>query len=123
MVWQSGRRTSPAWRCWGFADGSGSSGGDGPGRACAGGIGPGFSFGLEAGDDVGDREGLVEPIQHQLAKIAAVFVDGKVQFAPQRMAARDAEIAADVGEDGTDPLTADLGGDLLGGGEGGEQGS
>jgi hypothetical protein len=36
-----------------------------------------------------------------------------LQFAPQRMARHDAEIAADVGDDGADRATAYLGSDLL----------
>jgi hypothetical protein len=40
-----------------------------------------------------------------------------LQFAPQRVAWQDAEIAADVGDDGADRPAADLGGDLLGGGQ------
>ena len=71
---------------------------------------------------MGDREGLVEPVHDQADVIAAVFVDGKVQFVPQWMARRDAEIAADVGEDGADRLTPDLGRDLLWGWQVGETG-
>ena len=40
-----------------------------------------------------------------------------LQFAPQRVARQDTEIAADVGDDGTDRAAADLGGDLLGRGQ------
>ncbi len=77
----------------------------------------GFWFGLEAGEDVGDRESLFEPAQVQAAVVAAVFIDREVQFIPQRMVGRDAEITADVGEDGTNLLTPDLGGDLVWGGQ------
>jgi hypothetical protein len=35
------------------------------------------------------------------------------------MARRNAEVAADVGEDGTDPLATDHGSDLVWGGQGG----
>ena len=66
---------------------------------------------------MGDREGLFEPAQIQPAGIAAVFVDGAVQFFPQRVARRDAEIAADVGEDGTNRLTPDFCRDLVWGGQ------
>ena len=98
-----------------------ASSGGGEGRTGAGGFGRGFWSGLEPGDDVDDRVGSIEPIHGQAEEIAAVLVDSQVQFIPQRMAARDAEIAADVGEDGADRLTADLFGDLLRGGQGGEQ--
>ena len=43
-----------------------------------------------------------------------------LQFAPQRMARQDAEIAADIGNDGTDGPMADLRGDPLRGGEVGQ---
>ena len=62
---------------------------------------------------MGDGEDLVELVQGHAAPIAAVLVDGAVQFAPQRMGRVDAEVAADVGEDGADGLTAHLGGDLV----------
>ena len=45
-----------------------------------------------------------------------------LQFPPQRMARQDAEIAADVGDDGADRPAADLGGDLLWRGQVGETG-
>ena len=82
----------------------------------------GGAFGFEAGDDVGDRGGLVEVLHGHAAPIAAEFVDGAVQFVPQRMGRVEAEIAADVGEDSADGLTADSCGDLLGGGQVGEGG-
>ena len=71
---------------------------------------------------MGDRGGLVEVLQGHAAPIAAEFVDGTVQFVPQRMGRVEAEVAADVGEDGADGLTADSCGDLLGGGQVGEGG-
>jgi hypothetical protein len=40
---------------------AGELGGGGEGRACAGRLGRSVGFGFEPGDDVGDRQGLVEP--------------------------------------------------------------
>ena len=116
------RLSSPARRSWRFADDAGELGGDDEGRARAGRFGRSGRFGFEPGDNVGDREGLVEPVHDEADVTAAVFVDGAVQFVPQRMARRDAEIAADIGEDGADRLTPDLGRDLLWGGQVGEAG-
>ena len=45
-----------------------------------------------------------------------------LQLPPQRMAGHDAEIAADIGEDGADRAAADLGGDLRRRGQAGEAG-
>ena len=39
--------------------------------------------------------------------------DGQPQFPPQRMVRHDAEITADIGDDGADRPAADLGGNLL----------
>jgi hypothetical protein len=97
-------------------------GGHGKGRSRACRFGRIGGFGFEPGDDVGDREGLVEPVHDEADVIAAVFIDGAVQFVPQWMARRDAEIAADVSEDGADRLTPDLGRDLLWGRQVGETG-
>ena len=43
--------------------------------------------------------------------------DGPLHLPPQRMAARDAEVAADIGDDGADGLAADFCGDLFRRGE------
>src|SRR6185437_10166408 len=55
----------------------------------------------------------IEDFQHQAGEVAAVFHDECLQFPPQRMVGHDAEIAADIGNDGADGLAADLSGDLL----------
>ena len=55
----------------------------------------------------------VRQVLEQGGEIAAVADDGDAEFAPQRMAGEDAEVAADVGEDGADRAAAGLGGDLL----------
>ena len=44
---------------------------------------------------------------HQTHVVAALEHDGTLQFPPQRMVAGDAEIAADVGDDGADGPAAD----------------
>ncbi len=62
----------------------------------------------------------LDDVLDQGGEVAAVYDDGPLQFAPQRIGRHDAEIAADIGEDGADGAAADLGGDLLGGGQAGE---
>jgi len=52
-----------------------------------------------------------------VGEVAALFDDGDLQSPPQRVAGQDAEIAADVGENGADQLAADFCGDLLRGGQ------
>jgi len=46
-----------------------------------------------------------------------------LNFPPQRMAGQDAEVAADIGDDGADGSAADFGGDLLRGGQVGQRGA
>ena len=53
-------------------------------------------------------------VLHQVGQVAAIADDDGAQFPPQRMVRHDAEVAADVGDDGADRAAADLGGDLLG---------
>ena len=43
--------------------------------------------------------------------------DELLHVPPKRVAGQDAEIAADIGDDGTDRATADFGGDLICGGQ------
>jgi hypothetical protein len=49
---------------------------------------------------------LGDDLLHEAGEVAAVEHDGLAQFAPQRMARQDAEITADVGEDGADRAAA-----------------
>ena len=60
---------------------------------------------------------LVEDVFYQVGVAAALPDDGVLQFTPQLVAGQDAEIAADVGDDGADRLAADFRGDLLRGGQ------
>ena len=53
----------------------------------------------------------------EIGQVAAIANDEIAHLRPQRMARRDAEVAANVGDDGADRATADLGGDLLGRGQ------
>ena len=69
-----------------------------------------------------DRKRLIEDVFHQVGKAAALSDDDGLQFPPERVAGQDAEVAADVGDDGADRLAADLGGDLLRGGQACEAG-
>src|SRR5271166_5561642 len=52
-------------------------------------------------------------IAQQIEMAAAVFDDDKPQLLPQRMARQDAEISANLRDDGADLPAADLGGDPL----------
>ncbi len=70
----------------------------------------------------GDGKHLVEDVFHQVGEAAALSDDGDLQFPPQGVAGQDAEVAADVGDDGADRLAADFCGDLLRGGQVGEAG-
>ena len=55
-------------------------------------------------------------------EVAAVFQEGNLEFLPERVSREDAEIVADLGEDVADRAIAELGSDLLRGGEIGENG-
>ena len=66
------------------------------------------------------RERLVDEVAQQAHEAAAVLDDELLHVPPKRVAGQDAEIAADIGDDGTDRATADFGGDLLCGGQAGE---
>jgi hypothetical protein len=55
----------------------------------------------------------VENVYHKAGESAAVCHDCQLQFAPQRVAGQDAEVAADVREHGADRPATHLGGDLL----------
>ena len=55
----------------------------------------------------------LDRVIEQGGETAAVADDFDHRFPPQRMGRHDAEVAADVGDDGTDRPTAHLGGDLL----------
>jgi hypothetical protein len=50
---------------------------------------------------------LRDDVLHQAGEAAAVSDNEHAQFRPQRMVRQDAEIAADVGEDGADWPVAD----------------
>ena len=52
-------------------------------------------------------------VAEQSREVAAVLDDELLHVPPQLVAGQDAEIAADVGDDGTDPAAASFGGDLL----------
>ena len=60
----------------------------------------------------GGGKRLVKDILQQAGEVAALSHDDDLQFPPQGVAGQDAEIAADVSDDGADRLAADLGGDL-----------
>jgi hypothetical protein len=64
-------------------------------------------------------KGATDDVLHQSNQAAAVADDRQLQLPRQRMARHDAEIAADVRENGADRPPADLGGDLLGRGQAG----
>ena len=64
--------------------------------------------------EAGNAKGAVEDVLHQSGQAAAMADDDQLQFPPQRMARHDAEVAADVGDDGADRAAADLDCDLLG---------
>ena len=53
-------------------------------------------------------------VLHQAGQVAAIADDDGAQFPPQRMVRHDAEVPADVGDDGADRAAADPGCDLLG---------
>ena len=77
------RLSSPARRRWRFAVDGDELGGHGERRAGAGRFGrTGGGFGFEPGDNVGNREGAIEPLHDEAEPIAAVLVDGEVQFSP-----------------------------------------
>jgi hypothetical protein len=61
----------------------------------------------------GARTQLGEDFPPQPGQVAAVAEDDGAQVPPQRMGRHDAEIAADVGDDGADRPATDLGGDLF----------
>jgi hypothetical protein len=54
-----------------------------------------------------DRKRLLEDVFHKAGEVAALSDDGDLQFPPERVAGHDAEVAADVGDDGADRLAAD----------------
>ena len=56
----------------------------------------------------------IDDVLHQVGQVAVVANDEMAQLPPQRMVRRDAEVAADVGDDGADRTATDLVGDLLG---------
>jgi hypothetical protein len=68
----------------------------------------------------GNWKRLVKDVFHQVGEAAVLSDDDDLQFPPQGVAGQDAEVAADVGDDGADRLTADFCGDLLRGGQVGE---
>lgn len=98
---QGGRvRTSPV------EGGAGSFGGAGHVGCVPGGPGVGNGPHRSAGH-----------VHHEAAEVAILNVailnnDGELQLIPQRIAGQDAEIEADIGEDGADRAAANLGGDL-----------
>ena len=53
-----------------------------------------------------------EDVLPQFGQVAAIVDDDGPHFTPQRMGRHDAEIAADVGDDGTDGPATHLGGDF-----------
>ena len=62
-------------------------------------------------------------VVEEAGETAAIHPDGVVDFVPERpveMAGRNAEIAADIDDDGADGAAAHFGGDLLLGGQAGE---
>jgi hypothetical protein len=59
-------------------------------------------------------EQLIEAVRHQPDQAAAIAGDEVAYFRPQLVARHDADVAADVGDDGADGPATDLGGDLLG---------
>ena len=80
------------------------------------------TVGLVAGVEGG--EPLVQGAE-EAGEVAAIGDDGVGEFVPEcpvELAGRDAEVAADVDDDGADRAAADLGGDFRFGGEAGEAG-
>ncbi len=59
----------------------------------------------------------LECVLEQGGEVAAVFDDDQGEFAPQRVARHDPEVAADVGDDGAHRAAAHLGRDGLGRGK------
>jgi hypothetical protein len=50
--------------------------------------------------EAGRAKGVVEDVLHQSGQAAAMADDDQLQLPPQRMVRHDAEIAADIGNDG-----------------------
>lgn len=91
-------------------------------RTGTGGFGRGFGRGFQTLHEIGDGEGLDQFVPDPAEDLAAaVFGDGGMQFVPERVAAADAHVSADVGEHGADRLAEDLAGDAVGGGPAHEQ--
>ena len=79
----------------------------------------------QGGSDAGewDREGPREDVLDQAGVAAVMRYEDVLNFPPQRMVGQDAEVAADIGDDGADGSAADFGGDLLWGGQVGQRGA
>ncbi len=66
------------------------------------------------------REQPPAQISKKAGEASAIDDDGQVEFVPEcpvELAGRDAEIAADIGDDGADRAATHLGGDFVGRGE------
>ena len=70
----------------------------------------------QGGSDAGecDREGPREDVFDQAGVAAVMRYEDVLNFPPQLMAGQDAEVAADIGDDGGRRAVAQRGGDLLG---------